>query len=232
MDPDTKSTILDKIYSIYDEFAADLDTACKIRCAHCCTRNVTLTTLEAYKITDFLQSSGKTGLIDKIEAESGGERYKPAMTTNEMAELCAKGEDPPEEDIDSSSEKCPLLTDDECPVYEVRPFACRCFMSRKNCGETGFADPDDFAVSVNTALMQYIEHFDAGGFFGNLTDIVLLMAKPENRDRYRFGTLGKKIGDGFALNHPLKILMVPPEHREIVMPVLMKIQAIQIPGGG
>ena len=36
---------LNRVYKIYDDFSAALDLACKPKCAHCCTTNVTMTTL-------------------------------------------------------------------------------------------------------------------------------------------------------------------------------------------
>ena len=41
---------LRRIYKIYDGIHSSLDLACREKCAHCCTTNVTMTTLEAYKI--------------------------------------------------------------------------------------------------------------------------------------------------------------------------------------
>ena len=48
-----KLVVLEQIYEIYDNFAKGLDVACKKYCANCCTRNVTMTTLEGYKIAGF-----------------------------------------------------------------------------------------------------------------------------------------------------------------------------------
>ncbi|MBW1709950.1 MAG: hypothetical protein JRJ73_08730, partial [Deltaproteobacteria bacterium] len=48
MDLNLKIAVLDQICRIYDEFVAKLDIACEKYCADCCTRNVTMTTLEGY----------------------------------------------------------------------------------------------------------------------------------------------------------------------------------------
>ena len=56
-----KIAALDRIYAAYDRFCAAQDVACKKYCAHCCTSNVTLTTLEGYKIVDHLIASREVG---------------------------------------------------------------------------------------------------------------------------------------------------------------------------
>lgn len=46
MNIDKKRVVLEQIYEIYDNFSKGFDVACKKYCANCCTRNVTMTTLE------------------------------------------------------------------------------------------------------------------------------------------------------------------------------------------
>lgn len=232
MDPDTKSTILLKIYDIYDDFHKDLDIACVKKCAHCCTRNVTLTTLEAYLLINHIIDTNKRRFLGELKSICAESIYRPGMTTNEIADRSALDEDIPDDSPEPGGGTCPMLSGDECVVYPARPFACRCMVSRRNCGESGFADMDDTVISMNTAFMQYIEHLDSsGGFSGNFADALQLLSIAENRDRYRFGTLARKARK-LIPNHPLKTLMVPPEHRARVMPMIMKIQNIRIPAGG
>jgi hypothetical protein len=51
---------LNQVYQIYDDYSAALDLACEANCAHCCTANVTMTTLEACKIMDGIrQAAGR-----------------------------------------------------------------------------------------------------------------------------------------------------------------------------
>ncbi len=49
------------------DIATSLDVACKKNCAHCCTANVTLTTLEGYKIVDHLIATGKLDVIEGLK---------------------------------------------------------------------------------------------------------------------------------------------------------------------
>ena len=140
----SKLKILDQIYSIYGRFAASLDLACKKYCDHCCTSGVTLTTLEGYKIVVSLTPDIKTEVIHQIQKASEIKRFRPQITTNRLARLCADGNDPPEESETETWQACPIITNHQCPLYEVRPFGCRCLVSRHNCGKKGFAEIDEF----------------------------------------------------------------------------------------
>ncbi len=63
--------VLEKILDIYDGFMAQQDIACAKGCATCCTRNVTMTTLEGYKLMEYMISKGNDErLMEKIKAES------------------------------------------------------------------------------------------------------------------------------------------------------------------
>ncbi len=226
MDIDTKLAVLGKILKIYDDFAGNLDVACKRYCSQCCTRNVTLTTLEGYNIAEYLVSNKKSALFENLKDESSHKRFKPEITTNRLADLCIQGKDIPDEDSDSAWGSCPFLQDNECPVYLVRPFGCRCFVSYHNCREHGYAYAEPFVVTVNNVFLQYIEHIDAPGYSGNLTDVLLFMGSKENRRKYKTGIL-QNPNNGLISNYPLKVLMVPPEHRQRIRPVIEAIQEIR-----
>jgi hypothetical protein len=213
-----KLAILKSIYKHHDEFTGGLNIACQKYCAECCTSDVTMTTLEGYLIADFLISNNRRDLFGHIQKEIWGSRFKPRTTTNKLALLCAKGEDPPEEPRTDNGKRCLLLTDAMCPVYPVRPFGCRCFISENVCSQTGYAEVDPFIITVNTIYLQVIEHIDATGFSGNFADVMLLMATKENRDRYEKNAL-QPLEDDFISNMPIEVLMVPPEHREKAKPI-------------
>ncbi|MFH1580581.1 MAG: hypothetical protein ABIC39_00645 [Pseudomonadota bacterium] len=180
MNLDEKLDLLDRIYKVYDDFARNLDVACKRYCDSCCTRNVTLTTLEGYKIVECLISDGKADLFNSIRKDLHKKRFQPTITTNRLAELSIAGEDIPDERSRYFQEECPILTDRQCPVYKVRPFGCRCFVSKHSCGEKGYAEVDEFILTVNNIFLQYIEHIDLQGCSGNFTD-VLLYFEPQKR---------------------------------------------------
>jgi len=226
MDLKIKLAVLDEIYRIYEDFVGKLELVCRRYCAHCCTRNVTLTSLEAYKLAEYLLLHGKKDLFEIPEAESHKKRFQPLMTINSLAAMCMRGEEPPQEENEASWGACPLLRNNECPVYVARPFGCRCLVSKQNCGETGYADTDPFVMTVNNVFLQYIEHVDTEGFSGNFTDMLLFMASENHRDQYGRGTL--KSPDKLIPNHPMPVLMIPPEHRGRIHPILKAIQNINM----
>jgi len=221
-----KLAALDQIYQIYDNLVCGLDLACRKRCAHCCTTGVTLTTVEGYKIVKKLESEGDRHWIEKIEPASKQPRFQLKITTNQLANMCAEGMEPPVEEH-TGRDTCPFLTDDLCPLYTARPFGCRCLVSRHDCSKEGYAEIDDFVLSVNTLFLQTIEHLDAGGCTGNLLDMLGVMALKKNRQMYAEGKL-KCLSAGLIANQPLKVLMIPPEHRTKMAPILNSLREVRI----
>ncbi|MBI5578961.1 MAG: YkgJ family cysteine cluster protein [Deltaproteobacteria bacterium] len=222
-----KLKALDRIYAVYDEFIRVQETACKMHCHQCCTTHVTLTTLEAYKICETLPPGEREKLFRRVREASGLKRFQPAVTTNALAELCAEDDDLPAENEASAKGKCPLLAEDLCSIYALRPFNCRCFISRTPCGEKGFADVDEVALAVNTLFLQTVEHVDADGCSGNLLDVLEVLASEEKRTACAGGTL-HCTGNGLIANRPMKVLMLPPGQRKRIEPILSKLRAIRI----
>ena len=228
MDVNIKLAVLDQLYRVYDDFTGKLDLACQKYCAHCCTCNVTLTTLEGYRISRHLISSGQSSLFEKLQAVLSSKRFQPLATTNKLAELCALEKDLPRESSDPAWGPCPLLKNDECLIYSQRPFGCRCMVSKHNCRETGYADMDPLVLTVNNVCLQYMEHIDAHGFTGNLSDVLGVMAKEQNRQKYKSSKLQVAVTSLIA-NRPIKVLMIPPEHRLEAKPILDSLNSIQVP---
>jgi Fe-S-cluster containining protein len=226
MDLSAKLAALEKIYAIYAEFAAPLDLACKKYCAHCCTSSVVVTTVEGYKIFKLLEAEGNLRQIDQIQQASVHRSFQPQITTNQLANMCAEGKEPPAEQS-TDWKPCPFLTDLQCPIYRVRPFGCRCLVSRNDCGEKGYAEMDDFVLSVNTIILQAIEHLDENGCTGNLIDVLGLLASEKKRQAYENNTLQCSAA-GLIANQPLKVLMIPPEHRAKMEPILQSLRKIRI----
>ena len=227
MEIDRKLTALDRIYSVYDEFLRSRDTACQMRCHACCTTRITLTTLEAYKLCDGLTAVAREKLFRQVGEASGLNRFRPVLTTNALAELCAEDEDLPAENEAPAIGKCPLLAQELCSIYGLRPFNCRCFTSRRPCGERGYADVDEEVLAVNTLFLQTIEHLDADGCSGNLLDVLGALAGEEKRRAYAAGRR-PGAGEGLIANRPMRVLMLPPERREAVAPLLRKLRAIRV----
>jgi Fe-S-cluster containining protein len=186
-----------------------------------------MTTLEGYKIVVDLITAGRQETLDKLLEIGKTGRFQPLLTTNRMAELCAADAKVPQEDTTDQWQDCSLLNDSLCSIYDLRPFGCRCFVSRQNCGETGYADIDDFTASVNTVFLQVIEHLDAEGCSGNLIDVLQFMASRDQRQVYERGELNCE-HNGLIVNWELKVLMIPPEHREKIEPILQQLREIHL----
>jgi Fe-S-cluster containining protein len=219
-----KESFLDRAYGLYEAFSASLTVACKPGCACCCTRDVTATTLEAYTVMKRLKQTGRSSLIQGITATDSG-RFQPIMTTNALAGLCASGEDPPWEDPPVSRGKCPFLDRDLCSIYGVRPFGCRCFVSKRNCSENQYADVDPFVLTVNTVFLQFIEHVDTPGLYGNFSDVLGFLDSERHLKAYEENDLlNPRVG--LPGNRPVPVLMVPPEHRDRILPLLAGLQKL------
>lgn len=225
MDIPSKITLLDRFYRLFDDYAGTKTLACKRQCATCCTCNMTLTTLEGYKIISLLDARTKATLVQPMRDAVARRRFKPRMTTNQMARHCMSGLEIPEEIIDPAWGDCPLLFEKECPIYAVRPFGCRCMMSTSPCAETGYAHMDAFTLTVANLFNQFIEHLDQVGMSGNLIDVLLFLDDHKNTMAYQSGSIDIQ-GEGLIPNSPIPVLMVPPEHRERVQPLLDALKKI------
>ena len=231
MDLARRLRLLEGLYAIHDRFTAGIDfLACGLHCDTCCTRNVTMTTLEGRYLLDGLWPEERRRLLQSLRAAAGRSRYRPSITTNTLARYCIEGREPPEENPPADAAPCPLLEEKACPVYERRPFGCRCFVSRKRCGDHGYADVDEWVLTANTVFLQTIEQLDCPGCFGNFSDVLLALddwgltaaEDPPAPDCEAAGLIA---------NQPTRALMIPPEHMERVQPLLRAIRALAAEAG-
>jgi len=212
---------LQRLYALYERFLNDQEVmACRRQCADCCTRDVTLTTLEGRYLQAQLTSAQWRDLLGQVRRLSDQPRYRPRMTTNALARHCLAGHDPPPEDIPAARCPCPLLDDACCPVYAWRPFGCRCLVSRRTCGPQGYAEVGEWVLTVNTLFMQAIEHLDRPGCFGNFSDVLLAL-----------DAVGCE-AHGLLANQPMPALMIPPNHRARAVRLVADIQQVLAVQGG
>ncbi len=216
---------LREVYNVYDAFCSDLTVACQRGCAACCTQNVTITTLEGYEILRHLVSNGKTELLERVRDTAHIRRLQPAVSTNELADLCMKGETLPEEDEEYTQMACPFLSDSECLIYEERPFGCRCFFSKRVCKPGTSAEAEPFLITVNTVFLQLIEHIDKEGLFGNMTDVLLFLER-ENQRKDNGTESPVNHTKGLARNRKISALLMPPEHQLRLQPILDQVTKI------
>jgi Fe-S-cluster containining protein len=227
--------VLDDIYHLYDDFSKGLAVACKRGCALCCTQNVTMTTLEGYRILQYLISTGQRDLLQVVHDITPRKRFKPVLSTNDFAAFCLRGEDPPEEsDNDSLGVTCKFLLHDECLIYGQRPFGCRCFFSVRECAKEASAVVDPFLITVNTVFLQFIEHIDTGGLFGNMNDVLMFLEPGKQRKHYETQMTSDNTDDTIdiydslelARNRSIPALLIPPKHRERLQPILKKLREL------
>lgn len=214
--------LLKKIYDIHDGFALGAQTTCHKGCSACCTCNVTATTMESLLIYDHLIHQGQVSRLRTMISSAPPSRFKPKVTINQMVALCAEGGDLPEETNDPSAGICALLDEDICSLYPVRPFGCRAMLSSSDCSLHGEAQMPPFMLSVNNVIMQYIEAIDLPGGTGNLIDVLAVLSVDALREAYKGG---QDIGgsQGLLINRSFPVLMVPPEHRQSIGPLIQSL---------
>jgi hypothetical protein len=216
--------LLDHLYAVHDRFCRSLDDlACRKHCADCCSRHVTMTTLEGLHLLRGLTGEAQAQCLAAFANVGDQPIFRPRWTTNQIAARCRDGLDPPEDDVAHDGSRCPLLADAACSLYPMRPFGCRCMVSRQACGVNGYADVDDWVLTVNTVFLQTIEHIDRPGCFGNMQDVLQALGREDWCAAYREG---RPPGDapGLIPNRPAPALMVPPEHQERIRPILAEMQ--------
>ncbi len=213
---------LKSIYAIYARFARSLALACTKGCAACCTCDVTATALETDLIRDYMAAAGQDDRLPPQDAVQAPTRFRPQLTTNEMARRCAGGEDVPPPSKRAGTGRCPLLVHELCSIYPARPFGCRCLVSTRDCRQTGYSQIDDFTLTVNSVFLQYIEHLDAGRPWGNLIDM-LYAQRPGASICIGAGHPHPECETGLLVSRTVPVLMVPPEHRERIEPILAEL---------
>ena len=67
---------------------------------------------------------------------------------------------------------------------------------------------------------------DAGGCTGNLVDVLEAMSDERNREAYCSSALHCS-SNKLIPNQPLQVLMIPPEHRSKMEPILMELRKIK-----
>ena len=197
----------------------------------CCTQNVTMTTLEGRAIIEYLSLNDQEALLSLARGTSHSAGYRPIITTNNFALFCLKGKEPPEEQNDYSGVACRFLSNNECVIYDARPFGCRCFFSTQVCETAPCAVVDPFLITVNTVFLQFIEDIDTGGFFGNLNDVLALLASGDRNNltnnSVHLSTLPR--------NRTIPGLLITPKPQERMGPILGDLTRIayrQAPAAG
>ncbi len=211
---------LKHIYQLYDRLMVSTTLACGPGCARCCTCNVTLTSLEARWMIGVLPPVRQKSLREVLSNRFPSKRYLPKTSTNRFVRLCMEDADLPGEENDPAWGKCPLLENDRCTIYDIRPFGCRAMVSETDCRDTDSAQMPSWVLTVNNVFLQAIEHLDQDGYSGNLSDMLLPAlsgSEATHRSMQNHDLKNKKL---FVKNEPIPCLMIPPEHREWMAPIV------------
>ncbi len=213
--------LLAEIYQLHEQYTRGQETVCGPGCAACCTCNVTMTSLEYAFVVRGMGDGEQRALRDRAMQGRAGKRFQPAYTINKMAALCLDGKELPQEENNPAWGRCPLLREEMCTIYETRPLGCRMLLSQTRCRQVGYAQMPPFVVTVNNLFMQVVEHLDAQGTSGNLTDMILWQADGQGADA---GVSGRP--SHILNNSRAPVFMVPPEHRERVRPLMGQLSRI------
>lgn len=216
MDTDLKIKLLCTIFDVYEEWASKMEYACKKGCASCCTQSVTMSSLEGEQIIEFLQKNALVSKFNQLKSLNK-EEQNPLCTTNRFARYCLEQKEPKADEQSSWNFKpCVFLEENLCTIYSVRPFGCRSFASTTPCSATGAAELPPLVITVNTVMMQIIEHIDQGEYWGNMLDILIIMVKREEnmQNTHKSSTSFSETLPGF---------LIPPDEEEQVKQLLSKL---------
>jgi Fe-S-cluster containining protein len=141
---------LKKSYERYDNLIAKaidestVKPACKAGCAFCCHYKVEVRAHEMLLIKDYLS---KTFSAEKIAAVLVEAEANAAIIRTLT----------PEQHL-TTNLKCPMLQDNQCSIYPVRPFRCRNFHSTDaNACEQSHNDPSNMAIA--TGMIEDVAMF-------------------------------------------------------------------------
>lgn len=224
-----KEAVLESIYEAFATWAAGYAHVCRPGCAVCCTKSVMVTAVEGELIHRHVRARGEEEWLVACLLNKGATR-RPLMTTNEFAGFCLEGkETPPEED--GNRLPCPFLEQNHCRIYEVRPFACRCFASQETCQPRVPALLAPEYLSAAIAVQQIVEHLGQGEYWGNLLDVLTALCDlPENKKCMDFlsQSFVEQARVQIVKARPLPGFLLMEEEMPRVWPLLEKIFTSQV----
>jgi len=206
--------------TIYDLYAAEVSKypyACHQGCAACCTQSVTMTGLEGELLLAYLAANGRP--LPELPPGGGA---RPSCTTNELAARCLARQEFEAEEQFWSFAPCLFLREKSCSIYPARPFGCRSFGSFSPCAQTGEASLAPYLVTLNTVVMQIIEHLARGGLWGNMFDVLAFLAKGRQN---RPGGPAVDFSARLLTAQPLPGLLVPPDERAGLARFIARLEA-------
>lgn len=224
-----REKIMTTLFEIYEQETANLSYACKKGCSTCCTQSVTVTATEGQMIIEFLKEQDRIEELHEI-LKQNETRYIPAHTPNRIAALYHEKKEVKGDDWDLTP--CCFLDNNCCSIYPVRPFACRCFGSTVQCDLNHSAEQPSWLITLNTVMMQVVEHVGQGEYWGNMMDILLeLSSQSRYIGRQWQGEGANKVDRArFRLltAEPVSNFIVPPEDEEKISQLLKQISGTEV----
>lgn len=165
-----KQLLLETITTVVDTWTGSLSFACCQGCSACCTTGVTITALEGEKILDYVVNQGLERWL-AAQLTITAPLPPPDHTWNEFAAACLEEQELAEAPL-ANPGTCPLLEDDRCCVYPVRPLACRLFASTTTCHPGVSATLPTWYLDAATAISQIVEHLGQQEYWGRMVDVL------------------------------------------------------------
>ena len=125
---------------------------CRAGCSHCCHIRVVVTPFEVISLSQFIRDTFSEDEIHKlVERLTAADSITHGMSDDEHG---------------SAHVRCPLLVNDRCSVYAVRPLECRGYVSMdvESCRKT-FDNYVDWDVPVYLPQYSIYKHVQAGLVF-------------------------------------------------------------------
>lgn len=204
------------IYKLYTNWAKGFDFACQKGCSTCCTQSVSMTTLEGELIRDYIKTN-KPELLDTLKNLPAS--FLNQKTTNQFAAACLREEEGEEESESWEMTPCAFLQNNCCTIYPVRSFMCRSFGSKTPCDMKGEAEIEPLFLTLNTIILQCIEHLDRGRPWGNMNTILQIAENAGSSDASK----QKKI---FRISEPIPGFLILPDESVALENQLQKLLKI------
>ncbi len=166
MDLDTKKKQIFKLYEKYERLVEPFkeQAVCEKGCASCCidVGSVGATTLEGFIIIDYVRGwdqQASNEINHKLQANRS-EKLSRAFT------------------------RCAFLDEEQnCLIYEVRPFSCRRLYSMRRCeGQGPVVHRQAYIIGQKTE--KELQQLDSEGCSGHLSFILHLLEKNRFREGY------------------------------------------------
>ena len=210
--------LLAALHDAFAQWAHPFAFVCHKGCATCCTRSVTMTSLEGDEIMTFLAEG------DRL-SELAGSAFQPTAsrmgrtgqcTTNTFVATHLRGESG--EEADSwDLRPCPFLREKSCSSDPVRPFGGRLFASLDPCAASGVAEMPPGYLAGATALLQYIEHLDNSGCWDTMVELLAGIHTGQ--------------ADGYSKpTAPIPGFLIAPDEVALVEPLLQGLLAREVKG--